>query len=1058
MFLPVHSVHRVGPALCVAALLGALCLAPPPLTAAAPPKPSAASAQAQAHVWNERGSAAYDAKDYARAADCFRHAAAFNPRLPVFVTNLATALQNLGKFAQAQAALEAARSSMQTLADRAALQTALADLHYAWAEQAEKTGKNATAAAHYQAAAAIDKTLRPHDAAIEWNGAGKNLYALSRSAEAIPLYRQALALIRRTKDRVSEQTILSNLGLAQIAVGDSQAAIGTYEQALALARKLNDRVVEGTTLSSLGLAYTNLSQYDQGLALINQALPLLHDAPSPLGEAVALNNRGQAYYRQSRFDLALADYRQALAVAQQFHNRGLEGTIQNNIGQALSDLGQYDQALAAFRQALTALHIAKDRMTEGTTLNNIGLAYTSLEQYNKAVKFYQQAFQVQMETKNYSVAAYTVNNLGSACEHLNMTKEAVDLYQIGLRLSRKTGDRALEARILSNLGLLYLNQNKYDLALNQFQPALALQREVGDRTAEGATLNNLMFTWGLQQRPRLAVFYGKQAVNAYQGIRQSIGALDAQTQKSYLAQHESTYRTLAELLIGEGRLPEAQQVLGLLKQEEYSQFVRGGDSQGAAGDAVLTPTETQWQARYAQIAGQITDLGRQSGVLRAKTHRTPDEEQQLTQLQADLDIAGQAFQKFLKDLATEFDSKQTARDKIRDIKDVQPLMRDLRELNAAYPDAPVAILYTVVGKDHLSVIFMTPDVSKAEQYPISATDLNAKILAFREAVQSPNADPRPLAEELYKIILGPVEKDLEQSGAKTLMWSLDGDLRYLPLAALYDGKQYLVERFRNTIFTPASQSSLKDAPQTNWKGLGMGVSKAQPGFNPLPAVPEELGGIIREGAATNGVLPGEVMLDGQFTLAAMRAALNQRYPVVHIASHFSFHPGGTDADSFLLLGDGTHLTLSQIESSQDLFDGVDLLTLSACNTAMGDTDADGREVDGLGILAQQEGAKSIIASLWPVADASTGVMMQQLYGWRQSHADAPKAEALRQAQLSLLHGTASPAAASGKDNRAGRAVEDEGDAANLPRFTPDPKAPYAHPYYWAPFVLIGNWR
>jgi CHAT domain-containing protein len=204
------------------------------------------------------------------------------------------------------------------------------------------------------------------------------------------------------------------------------------------------------------------------------------------------------------------------------------------------------------------------------------------------------------------------------------------------------------------------------------------------------------------------------------------------------------------------------------------------------------------------------------------------------------------------------------------------------------------------------------------------------VLAFREALQDRRRDPLPLAQELYGILVGPIAHDLEGAKAETLMWSLDGVLRYVPMAALHDGHEYLVERYRNVVFTPASQSRLKDAVSANWKALGLGVSKAREGFSSLPGVVAELQGIIREeGALTSdAVLSGSVLLDEKFTAETMLSALQSKYPVVHIASHFSFHPGN-ETDSFLLLGDGNHLTLERIKNLPQVFGGVELLTLGS---------------------------------------------------------------------------------------------------------------------------------
>lgn len=155
----------------------------------------------------------------------------------------------------------------------------------------------------------------------------------------------------------------------------------------------------------------------------------------------------------------------------------------------------------------------------------------------------------------------------------------------------------------------------------------------------------------------------------------------------------------------------------------------------------------------------------------------------------------------------------------------------------------------------------------------------------------------------------------------------------------------------------------------------------------------------------DGVLPGMVGLDETFDDNALVDALRLRYPVVHIASHFRFVPGN-ERDSFLLLGTGEHLTLEQVNVEAYNFGAVDLLTLSACDTAMGGMGgADGKEVEGFGALAQKRGAKGVLATLWSVADESTGAFMRQMYRFRAEDR-LSKAEAIRRTQLAFIRGDA----------------------------------------------------
>ncbi len=655
-------------------------------------------------------------------------------------------------------------------------------------------------------------------------------------------------------------------------------------------------------------------------------------------------------------------------------------------------------------------------------------------------------------TSGSALKSYTVGNLGLSYYRLKQTDKGIGLGEQALALMRKTANRVGEGKVLSWLGWGYFHAGQNDKALSTLSQSLAVNHETGNVGSEAFTLSTLMDVWNDQKKPRLAIFYGKQAVNKYQELRGNSKRLDKDLQKSLLQSHEDTYRKLADTLIGEGRLPEAQQVLGLLKQEELFSFVRRSATVTSSTEsrADLTSDETEQDKQYRAIADRVTQIGARRGELLAKTTRTADEEKELSGLENQLDIANRNFQKFVDSLSSQLDNTPQ-KGRVEQITDAQSLQNTLHDLG----DGTIA-LYTLVADDKYRVILVTPDAEKAAEYSISATDLNRKVLDFRQALQNSSVDPRPLAQELYTILIAPIAKDLDGAKAKTLMWSLDGTLRYLPMSALYDGKNYLVERYRSDVFTPASNANLKDLPSPQWKALGLGVSKAQPGFEALPGVADELNGIIKGGSDIKGILPGKVEIDSAFTADTMKTALRQRYPLIHIASHFAFRPGN-ETDSFLLLGDGSHFDIDQIKNLS--FRDVDLLTLSACDTASSGTNADGREVESFGVLAQRQGAKSVLASLWPVSDSSTQLLMQNFYRLREAQNSSgtngiSKAEVLRQAQLLLLYGDASSTSATTRGMR----IERSGASSALPAFVADPKAPFAHPYYWAPFILIGNWR
>jgi CHAT domain-containing protein len=270
-----------------------------------------------------------------------------------------------------------------------------------------------------------------------------------------------------------------------------------------------------------------------------------------------------------------------------------------------------------------------------------------------------------------------------------------------------------------------------------------------------------------------------------------------------------------------------------------------------------------------------------------------------------------------------------------------------------------------------------------------------------------------------------------------------------------------VERFNNVLFTPESYGHMNPgATGAGMRVLAMGLSKSYGGLPPLPGVMPELEAVVHDPAvpASHGPMDGRLLGNEQFTLAALKTQLGSgsSFPVVHIASHFVVETGSGD-EPYLMLGgeesgnaQGYALTLSKIEDSSISFHGTHLLTLSACSTAKGDAAKDGLEMDSLGMVAQQKDAEAVLATLWDVNDASTSGLMSDFYARWVKVPAAGKAEALRQAQMALLRGTAS--AQGGKTGR-GLLTGNEDDAGQSTK-----SVGYAHPFFWAPFVLIGNFE
>ncbi|MBK6426086.1 MAG: CHAT domain-containing protein [Blastocatellia bacterium] len=368
----------------------------------------------------------------------------------------------------------------------------------------------------------------------------------------------------------------------------------------------------------------------------------------------------------------------------------------------------------------------------------------------------------------------------------------------------------------------------------------------------------------------------------------------------------------------------------------------------------------------------------------------------------------------------------------------------------------VAALYTLVADERCWIVLITPNGKTAFSTSIQAAKLNALAMSFRETLTNPKLDPLPLAGQLYDILIKPVAAELAATRTTTLLWSFDGVMRYVPVAALHDGQGYLVEKYQNVLFTRESLERLLEEPAANTTGVGFGVASKVGNFNALPAVADELRGIFTDdrAVAEGGVINGRVSIDASFTEAAFEQALQEGYGIIHVATHFQLEPTKAE-DSVLLLGDGTLMNVGDIRDIKRAFKGTDLLTLSACNTASSSTRGDGKEVESFATIAQDRGAKAVLASLWSVNDRSTSAMMQTFYRLRVSRG-VSKAEALRKSQEMLLRG--SLVMPSGPDPDRMLVHEEPKPTSIHGKFTPDPRAPFAHPYYWAPFTLVGNYK
>ncbi len=290
------------------------------------------------------------------------------------------------------------------------------------------------------------------------------------------------------------------------------------------------------------------------------------------------------------------------------------------------------------------------------------------------------------------------------------------------------------------------------------------------------------------------------------------------------------------------------------------------------------------------------------------------------------------------------------------------------------------------------------------------------------------------AQQLYKWLVAPLEVDLQTQKINNLVFLMDTGLRTIPVAALHDGKGFLVERYSVALMPSLNLTDTRYRDIKNAEVLAMGA-ETFPDQKPLPAVPVELSTIAGQ------LWKGKSFLNDAFTLENLKVQ-RQRSPfgIVHLATHAEFLPG-TPENSYIQLSNGK-LRLNQLPQLGWNNPPVDLLVLSACRTAVGD-----EQIElGFAGLAVQAGVKSAVASLWSVSDEATLGLMTQFY--EQLKIAPTKAEALRRAQLAMLKGQVRL--------ESGKLRSDLGDMPLPSALAELPDKQLTHPYYWAAFTMVGN--
>jgi len=776
-----------------------------------------------------------------------------------------------------------------------------------------------------------------------------------------------------------------------------------------------------------------------------------------------LNQLARAYRQLGEFKKAWNSSERALAIAEvAFGGESAElATPLEGLAKAYFALGFLDRCYQAAERAVAILQavLGDDHVEVAIARDRLGVALAEMGAFDRARELHVRAVAVLRASDCAQQLARALANAAATYLVTDDLAAARPLYEEALATARAAYGEKHEdtAAYLALLGDYWAKAGDDAQALRQYRQALAVKRSaLGELHPDIAYL---LFKIGQTEyrrnqaagreivfqaiaiinvrvfRPHLfadicsflarivapspaAVFLWKLAVNDIESLRRHVARLDSVLERSFLRRNRDDFRALGEALIAHGRLPEAQHVLTMIKENELFSVARVDTRKTRAP---LTGLEAQWFQRGLRLVtrAHASLAGGDSASLRPR-----------------LVQAGKDLNAMLDEIVADFGAtnEQTGHAQRSAAAAMSPASQ--------IPPPGAALLQYLLMPDgrNMSIILTMRGLQREFRAVLAEGEVNKLVYTMRESLQKRSGDFLPSAQRLYAILIAPLVEILEAAGANTLIISLDGVLRYLPMGALHDGRRFLIERFALARETQAVTTLARKT--SGGRAAGLGVSRPLDGHQVLTGVREELAAVIRTARRRRGgVLPGIIRLDRAFTAGALARALASQYSVIHVASHFVFS-AAREASSYLLLGDGSKLTLAEFGDLR--FDAIDLVVLSACNTAVGGGHSqNGREIEGLGALVRHQGANQVLATLWPVADMTTASLMHAFYRNRY-RAKLKPAEALRRAQIDLLRGAVEPPA-----NTAMRALVDPDEDQTAA------KADTGHPFYWAPYILMG---
>jgi CHAT domain-containing protein len=918
-----------------------------------------------------------------------------------------------------------------------------------------------------------------HDEAAALRYTGECHWRLGNFREARSYLDRALTLDRASGDRLALGKTLNVLGLLEWDLGHYDQAIGVFKRAGTLGRELGDKRLEGASLNNLSLVYDELGDYQTSLQQYHQVLDLYRGADIPRGlVGDTLGNLGGTHLLLGRYREALDYYRQALKISEALQSTASMSQDHGNIALCLLGLGQVDEALGHFdlaidlaaqagmqqdraywllgkgnglvqkgrygkgleyqREALAvyeklgaqaelgealydmgrlylllgdadsaeeyfsrALNSARSiGLSRAVTLNLIALGDLQFRgaQFEAATALYDQARQRSAQSDERQHLAQSLLRLALAHRQLQQLKPASDEVAQALTLSRQIGARLVEAEALFAQAELDRLRQRFTAALAGFIAAEAAQAQIGDPDLLWQIDFSRARTYEALGNKTAAIEALIAAVTVIESVRSRL--LEERFRAGYVQDKYEVYTELVRLQLELGRTAEAFSTAERLRARSYAEQLQG---------RIAAPLSPEDQQTEAQLRARIRQLQRALGEEESQG-RSASRPRAVNTYSHELLLAEQEYQGFVV-------SRSNA-----------------LPLDAAIDNPPSAaeiqtrlaqgegLLEYVVGQDSMTVFVLTTHSVSARTFAVRRADLGSRIGLLRDLIRHPGDDRwgKPAAA-LSATLWTPIEaagwlKDIDH-----LYIVPHGVLNYLPFALLPrpgTGPQQLVVDTYTVAYLPAATALLQDAHASN---APRGLLAMAPARSRLRYAPDEARAVDALFRPDSRLLVGTGATEEQFK------ALAGQYRVLHLATHGNFNKRYPLLSGLELEADANEDGMLQVHEILALKLTADLVTLSACDTALGsgyfaETPA-GDDFVGMTRAFLAAGSASVMATLWEVDDRSSVALMTRFYGYLNQSETPNEPDALARAQQDLR-------------------------SSNN----------FRHPYFWAPFILVGKTR